>query len=93
MTRPALDLNPFRSKASHQQQPSHNLATQVREFTHFPTCGVLDVRELASELKVPGVVVLVGSGAYRERVAPARSGTLDAPITYTAAPGETAAAS
>lgn len=36
----------------------------------------------------PGDTVLVGGGVYRERVAPARGGTLDNPITYMAAPGE-----
>jgi hypothetical protein len=42
----------------------------------------------AATLAQPGDTVLVGRGTYRERIAPARSGTLAAPITYTAAPGE-----
>ena len=52
------------------------------------------MRELAAKLALTAelnhlrVVVLVGRGIYRERIAPARSGTLAAPITYTAAPGE-----
>jgi hypothetical protein len=37
---------------------------------------------------MPGDTVLVKAGVYRERVAPARSGTEEAPITYKAAPGE-----
>ena len=36
----------------------------------------------------PGDVVRVRSGVYRERVSPERGGTADAPVTYTAAPGE-----
>jgi hypothetical protein len=42
----------------------------------------------AAALAQPGDTVLVGRGVYRERIAPARSGTVAAPITYTAAPGE-----
>ena len=38
---------------------------------------------------MPGDTVLVAGGIYRERVAPARSGTEHAPITYMAAPGQT----
>ena len=38
---------------------------------------------------MPGDTVLVAGGVYRERVAPARSGTEHAPITYMAAPGQT----
>ena len=43
----------------------------------------------AAALAQPGDTVLVGAGTYRERIAPARGGTLAAPIVYTAAPGET----
>ena len=42
----------------------------------------------AAALAQPGDTVMVGAGVYRERIAPARSGTPDAPITYTAAAGE-----
>jgi hypothetical protein len=38
---------------------------------------------------IPGDTVLVAGGVYRERVAPARSGTEHAPITYMAALGKT----
>ena len=43
----------------------------------------------AARLAGPGDTVLVYSGVYRERVAPARGGTEDSPIVYQAAPGET----
>ncbi len=39
----------------------------------------------------PGDTVLVHAGVYRERVAPRRSGTPEAPITFRAAPGEAVA--
>ena len=42
----------------------------------------------AAALAMPGDTVLVAGGVYRERVAPANSGLENAPITYTAAPGE-----
>lgn len=42
----------------------------------------------AAELAMPGDTVLVHAGVYRERVAPARGGEPDRPITYAAAPGE-----
>jgi hypothetical protein len=42
----------------------------------------------ATQAALPGDVVMVGGGVYRERVAPARSGTIDQPIVYMAAPGE-----
>lgn len=42
----------------------------------------------ATAAAFPGDVVLVGRGVYRERVAPARSGTADQPIVYMAALGE-----
>ncbi len=41
-----------------------------------------------AQLALPGDVALVHAGVYRERVAPARSGTEEQPIVYTAAPGE-----
>jgi len=42
----------------------------------------------AAAVAVAGDTVVVGRGVYRERVAPARSGTPTAPIVYKAAPGE-----
>ncbi|MCA9138721.1 MAG: right-handed parallel beta-helix repeat-containing protein [Planctomycetales bacterium] len=42
----------------------------------------------AAQLARPGDTVLVHQGIYRERVAPARSGSQEQPIVYTAAPGE-----
>jgi len=42
----------------------------------------------AAQRAQPGDTVLVRAGVYRERVAPARSGTAEAPIVYQAAPGE-----
>ncbi len=42
----------------------------------------------AAELAQPGDTVLVHTGIYRERVAPARSGTKGRPIVYSAATGE-----
>ena len=42
----------------------------------------------AAALAQPGDTVMVGAGVYRERVSPARSGTREAPITYTSAAGE-----
>ena len=40
-----------------------------------------------ASVAMPGDTVLVATGVYRERVAPVNSGTENAPITYTAAPG------
>jgi parallel beta-helix repeat protein len=42
----------------------------------------------AAELAGPGDTVLVFSGIYRERVAPARGGLPGAPVVYMASPGE-----
>lgn len=42
----------------------------------------------AAQSARPGDTVLVCAGTYRERVAPANSGTPQAPVTYMAAPGE-----
>ncbi len=42
----------------------------------------------AAQFAQPGDTVLVHAGVYRERVAPARGGTKEQPIVYTAAPGE-----
>ncbi len=42
----------------------------------------------AAQLAQPGDTVLVHAGIYRERVAPARGGTKEQPIVYTAAPKE-----
>ena len=44
--------------------------------------------DAAAQLAEPGDTVLVRAGVYRERVAPARGGTAEAPIVYQAAPGE-----
>lgn len=41
----------------------------------------------AANIAEPGDTVLVFSGTYRERVAPARGGSSDKPIVYIAAPG------
>lgn len=43
----------------------------------------------AAQVAEPGDTVRVRAGTYRERVAPARGGTEQAPITYEAMPGET----
>jgi hypothetical protein len=42
----------------------------------------------AAQAAEPGDTVLVHAGVYRERVAPARGGTAEAPIVYRAAAGE-----
>ncbi|MEM7806572.1 MAG: right-handed parallel beta-helix repeat-containing protein [Planctomycetota bacterium] len=42
----------------------------------------------AARLAGPGDTVRVHAGTYRERVAPARGGTRDAPVIYEAAPGQ-----
>lgn len=42
----------------------------------------------AAERAMPGDTVRVHAGIYRERVAPARGGDADQPITYEAAPGQ-----
>lgn len=41
----------------------------------------------AAQLAQPGDTVLIDGGVYRERISPARGGTAEAPITYTAMPG------
>lgn len=43
----------------------------------------------ASELAMPGDIVRVFGGVYREWVKPQRGGTFDSPIIYEAMPGET----
>ncbi|MCA9262628.1 MAG: right-handed parallel beta-helix repeat-containing protein [Planctomycetales bacterium] len=63
---------------------SHPSATDANEGTSQRPLRTIN---RGAELARPGDRVIVTTGVYRERVAPARSGTSAAPIQYEAAPG------
>lgn len=57
-----------------------------------PTHPFLTISQCSAILQ-PGDTCIVGAGTYRETVTPAQSGTVEQPITYTAAAGVTATVS